>query len=94
MRCQAHADCHYALCHCDAQYGGIPLWLREDRRTVFRTNDTTWQYEMNVFTSVVMRYVQPFLARNGGPIILAQIEVCTTGRPSLTADCSHPAVAG
>jgi hypothetical protein len=44
---------------------------------------------MNVFVSVVMRYVEPFLARNGGPIILAQIEVCTSGRAQLsTASCS------
>jgi Glycosyl hydrolases family 35 len=56
------------------QYGGIPLWLRENKQTVFRTNDTTWKYEMANFVSVVMKYVQPYLARSGGPIILAQIE--------------------
>ena len=103
-------------------YGGIPLWLREDKETVFRTNNTQWEsaqcthslhlpsftppapvsplhpsclmhppplpyvpslplatrYEMTVFVDLVMRMVQPLLARNGGPIILAQIEVTTS----------------
>ena len=26
-----------------AQYGGIPLWLRENKTTIYRTNDTQWE---------------------------------------------------
>lgn len=46
-------------------YGGIPLWMREDKSIVYRTNDTKWEYEMTVFVNLIMKYVQPYLARNG-----------------------------
>lgn len=55
-------------------YGGIPLWLRENKSTIYRTNNTVWEYEMTVFTNVILKYINQHLARNGGPIILAQIE--------------------
>ena len=54
-------------------YGGLPLWLR-DRTRHFRTNDSAWESEMATFVSYITHYVEPYLARNGGPIILAQIE--------------------
>ena len=53
-------------------FGGLPVWLRNGMH--FRTNDTQWEYEMETFVTYLLRYVEPFLARNGGPIILAQIE--------------------
>ena len=53
-------------------YGGLPLWLRNGM--AFRTNDTQWEHEMETFVRYTLKYVEPWLARNGGPIILAQIE--------------------
>ena len=53
-------------------FGGLPVWLRNGMH--FRTNDTRWEYEMDTFVTYILRYVEPWLARNGGPIILAQIE--------------------
>ena len=53
-------------------FGGLPTWLRNGMH--FRTNDTQWEYEMETFVTYLLRYVEPYLARNGGPIILAQIE--------------------
>jgi hypothetical protein len=41
---------------------------------VFRTNDTAWEHEMSTFVTYIAQYIEPHLARNGGPIILAQIE--------------------
>ena len=54
-------------------YGGIPIWLR-GLTNRFRTNDTVWESEMATFVTYIARYVEPYLARNGGPIVLAQIE--------------------
>ena len=53
-------------------FGGLPTWLRNGM--AFRTNDTRWQHEMETFVSYITNYTEPWLARNGGPIILAQIE--------------------
>jgi hypothetical protein len=55
-------------------YGGIPVWLRDDPAIVFRDADTPWLTEAQAFLSEVLKRVEPYLARNGGPIILAQIE--------------------
>ena len=55
-------------------YGGIPYWMRQYDDVAFRTNDTHWQYEMGTFFSVIMKLIEPWLARNGGPIILSQVE--------------------
>ena len=54
--------------------GGIPYWMRDYEGVHFRTNDTRWQSEMSTFFSLIMKLVNPWLARNGGPIILAQVE--------------------
>ena len=47
------------------------MWLRTGM--AFRTNDTAWEHEMETFVSYIVKYVEPYLARNGGPIILAQV---------------------
>jgi len=53
--------------------GGIPQWVRE-LDIPFRTNNTVWENEMEVISRYVYKYVEPFLAKNGGPIILIQLE--------------------
>ena len=54
--------------------GGLPMWLRTIDGLVSRSNNTQWKNEMAVFFGVVMKVVNPWLARNGGPIIMAQVE--------------------
>lgn len=54
--------------------GGIPSWLKLKEGVVFRTMNEVWLEASQRFVSEVVKRVEPFLARNGGPIVLAQIE--------------------
>jgi hypothetical protein len=49
-------------------------WLKFQRDIEFRTNNTAWLQAVDSFVTAVAREVEPHLARNGGPIVLAQIE--------------------
>lgn len=40
----------------------------------FRDDNDIWESEMSTFVTMIVDKVEPYLARNGGPIILAQIE--------------------
>jgi hypothetical protein len=40
----------------------------------FRALNEQWQSAVSVFISRVMQEVEPFLSRNGGPVIMGQIE--------------------
>ena len=55
-------------------YGGLPVWLNNVPNMSFRSNNDAWKREMKRFVSDIVSYVDPLLAKNGGPIILAQIE--------------------
>ncbi|CAF1158272.1 unnamed protein product [Adineta ricciae] len=55
-------------------YGALPAWLNNIPNIKFRSNNEPWKNEMKRFVSDIISYVEPFLAKNGGPIILAQIE--------------------
>ena len=55
-------------------YGGLPIWLNDIPNMAFRSNNDAWKTEMKRFVSDIVKYVDPYLAKNGGPIILAQIE--------------------
>ena len=55
--------------------GGLPLWLKHvENFTCSRCNDPVWKSEMRRFVEKVAEVMRPFLARAGGPIIMAQIE--------------------
>ena len=54
-------------------YGGQPLWLH-DQGFNFRDYNPGWTKYMSDMMTTVVEYVEPYLARNGGPIILTQIE--------------------
>ena len=70
-------------------YGGLPMWLRTGMK--FRTNDTAWEHEMETFVTYIAKYVEPYLARNGGPIILGPTPSSLTSTPSPhTGLQSHP----
>ena len=53
-------------------YGGIPVWLRSD--FAFRDANAQWLAAMSSFYAHMLPVLEPYLARNGGPIILTQVE--------------------
>ena len=54
--------------------GGLPLWLTRVPGIRFRAMNEQWQAAVSVFVTRVMQEVEPFLSKNGGPVILGQIE--------------------
>lgn len=55
-------------------YGGLPAWLNQVPNISFRSHNAAWENAMLKFIQTILDYVEPYLAKNGGPIILAQIE--------------------
>jgi hypothetical protein len=66
-------------------YGGIPTRLRavgsnytgpgsSAPRMTFRSWDPAWRREMSTFLTRTMQEIRPFLAGNGGPVIMLQPE--------------------
>jgi hypothetical protein len=55
-------------------YGGLPVWLNLIPNISFRSSNDAWKTLMRQFILNIIDYVTPHLAKNGGPIILAQIE--------------------
>ena len=55
-------------------YGGLPVWLNQVPNISFRSSNTAWEAAMKKFVLEIVDYSTPYLAKNGGPIILAQIE--------------------
>jgi beta-galactosidase len=55
-------------------YGGLPAWLNQVPNIEYRSSNPAWEDAMKKFTLEIIDYVNPYLAKNGGPIILAQIE--------------------
>ncbi|TYZ64586.1 hypothetical protein PybrP1_001498 [[Pythium] brassicae (nom. inval.)] len=54
--------------------GGLPVWLNWVPGMKVRASNAPWQAEMARFLTHMVALARPFLAENGGPIILAQIE--------------------
>ena len=55
-------------------YGGLPVWLNQIPNMALRSNNDPWKTLMRKFILNIIDYVTPYLAKNGGPIIMAQIE--------------------
>eukprot|EP01102_Stenamoeba_stenopodia_P009461 TRINITY_DN2791_c0_g1_i1.p1 TRINITY_DN2791_c0_g1~~TRINITY_DN2791_c0_g1_i1.p1 ORF type:complete len:508 (-),score=80.43 TRINITY_DN2791_c0_g1_i1:40-1563(-) len=55
-------------------YGGFPIWLKEEEGIVFRDNNAPFMEEMAAWMATLVEIVRPMFASNGGPIILAQVE--------------------
>ena len=55
-------------------YGGLPVWLNQIPNIAFRSSNDAWKTLMRKFILEIIDYVTPYLAKNGGPIIMAQIE--------------------
>ena len=54
--------------------GGLPVWLNWMPNMKVRSSNTAWKREMERFVRFVVDLSRPFLAKHGGPIIMAQIE--------------------
>ncbi|KAG7400530.1 Beta-galactosidase 6 [Phytophthora boehmeriae] len=54
--------------------GGLPLWLNWIPGMRVRSSNAPWQQEMERFVTYMVEISRPFMASNGGPIIMAQIE--------------------
>ena len=63
-------------------FGGLPVWLRDLPGVVFRDNNAVWKHEMATWVRRVTEEIRPFLARNGGPVIMVQIENGASPLPS------------
>ena len=55
-------------------FGGLPVWLRDLPGVVFRDNNAVWKREMATWLRRLVQEIEPFLARNGGPVMMSQIE--------------------
>ena len=55
-------------------YGGLPVWLNSIPGMSLRSDSAAWEKEMERFVTNITKITEKYLARNGGPIILAQIE--------------------
>ena len=58
----------------EINYGGLPVWLREVPGLQTRTWNEPFMTEMARWVRHIGQRMTPYLAGNGGPIILAQIE--------------------
>ncbi|KAI9908117.1 hypothetical protein PsorP6_016682 [Peronosclerospora sorghi] len=59
--------------------GGLPVWLNWIEGMKVRSSNGPWQREMERFVRYMVELSRPFLAKHGGPIIMAQIENEFTG---------------
>jgi beta-galactosidase GanA len=60
---------------CDEwNYGGLPVWINQIHNISIRSSNDAWKTLMRGFILNKIDHVTPYLAKNGGSIILAQIE--------------------
>ena len=55
-------------------WGGMPYWLREDGGCKVRTVDPKWTQPATRWLDYITKKLEPMLARNGGPVIIFQLE--------------------
>ena len=55
-------------------YGGLLARLNQVPNMFVRSSNPAWEAAMKKFILEIVDYATPYLAKNGGPIILAQIE--------------------
>ena len=58
----------------ELDFGGFPWWLLRDRNLKVRSNDPEFLRFTQRYFDRVGREIQPLLLKNGGPIIMAQVE--------------------
>lgn len=55
-------------------FGGLPAWLLKDRQICLRSSDPKFMSSVSDYFKVLSEKIRPYLATNGGPIILAGVE--------------------
>ncbi|MFC6644185.1 beta-galactosidase [Granulicella cerasi] len=61
-------------CCAEWNFGGFPVWLRDVPGITFRTLNAPYQQRVASYLTRLTEEVRPFLASNGGPIVLVQVE--------------------
>lgn len=56
------------------EFGGFPAWLLEDKNMKLRCYDKAYLKHVDDWFDVLIDYIRPYLASNGGPIIAVQVE--------------------
>ncbi len=56
------------------EMGGLPWWLLKKKDIALRENDPYFLERVELFQKAVADQVRPYLAQNGGPIIMVQVE--------------------
>ena len=55
-------------------YGGLPAWINKIANISIRSSNDPWKSIMKEFMVNLLSHIEPYLAKNGGPVILSQIE--------------------
>jgi hypothetical protein len=55
-------------------YGALPAWINQIPNISIRSSNDAWKTLMRQFILNIIDRITPYLAKNGGPVILAQIE--------------------
>ena len=63
----------FVQAECD--FGGIPVWLNWIPDIEFRVYNQPWMAAMTQWMKYIVDYIEPYLAKNGGPIILTQVHI-------------------
>ncbi len=58
----------------ETNFGGLPPWLRDVPGMTIRTFNKPFMDEMERWMRMLVEYLRPCFAGNGGPIIMAQVE--------------------
>jgi beta-galactosidase GanA len=71
------------------EFGGLPWWLHSDPNTIVvpRTSDAVYMAAVTRWFNVFLPKIQPFLYKNGGPIISVQVIRRNFGIASIPAEC-------
>ena len=56
-------------------YGGLPVWLNWIDGILFRDANPQWELYMGNFVQLIATMIEPYLARNGGPVIMTQVRL-------------------
>ena len=55
-------------------YGGFPWWLRDIPGIAVRQTNAPYQKWMEAYLRAYMKVIEPYLAVNGGPVLMWQVE--------------------
>lgn len=59
---------------CEWDFGGLPVRLLKDSSIKIRSSDPRYMAECLRYLNAIADVAEPYLARNGGPIVLVQLE--------------------